>query len=771
MKKAFKDIFEITQIKLSESIEDGKYKCVLICAGETATANMTINVDGVPVACKKYYMPEAIESAVSKGLFEGCPALFRSTEQHLAVEDTGINYHVGHFTNVVWNAAEQCAEGIFNTSKHSEYARSFREKLAAVWQKTKDVGLSIAAEIKGYLTKNGEQHLIVVSEIDSLQSVDVVSKGNAGGQLVALLAESIKKKNKFFQTFKNGESYNMNPELKAQIFALLMTAALIGEGVTVETASDEDLVNGLFEYTITLLNTVDTSLSESQMKDKANKIAEAMKELRKGMTDTDKEKVSASIGEAYKLLKDAGMIKSKTAEGKPKATSQVPAGISEEMNRVLNEAKLLISESYMRGKSEKSNLPEPIKDKINKMYGGQILSQEQIDTIFTAEQDAYAKLNPNHVDNGGADVKLKTDAIDKFQLAMDYLMLNPATFRAMSAEEQAKYKDVKGIYSFKDMYVDYTGDKAVTGKIFKGSLAEAGIESTSFTNVLGNSLHRALLAEYNASAYSQTWKRIATVVPRTDFKENTVIRVGGFGDLPTVAESGDYTEEALPTEAAVKYALSKKGHTLTISMESIRNDDLGFIRRIPQKWGVAAARTLHKAVFNGILTNQAMDYDTKALFHADHYNLLTAELDSTSYVQAIIKLMQQKELDNAEPIGLTPKFLLVGISLIEMAYKLTTPAFGLQNNVADFAQNLRIEPVVIPNNTTKSWQLVCDPAEAPLYEIGFLDGKEEPELFVQDLPTQGYTFSNDGIKYKIRHVYNGDLIDHRAIVGSIPVEA
>ena len=52
----------------------------------------------------------------------------------------------------------------------------------------------------------------------------------------------------------------------------------------------------------------------------------------------------------------------------------------------------------------------------------------------------------------------------------------------------------------------------------------------------------------------------------------------------------------------------------------------------------------------------------------------------------------------------------------------------------------------------------ADPADIPGLEIGFLDGKEEPELFVQDAPNSGSMFSNDKLTYKIRHIYGGAVL-------------
>ena len=42
--------------------------------------------------------------------------------------------------------------------------------------------------------------------------------------------------------------------------------------------------------------------------------------------------------------------------------------------------------------------------------------------------------------------------------------------------------------------------------------------------------------------------------------------------------------------------------------------------------------------------------------------------------------------------------------------------------------------------------------------FGFLGGREEPELFVQDMPNVGSMFSNDKLTYKIRHIYGGNVL-------------
>ena len=78
-----------SEIKLTESItEDGsKYKCVFIKAGKTKTANKSVPINGVPSTIYKNYKSEAIKIAISEGVFEGAPVLYRSVDKHLDADE------------------------------------------------------------------------------------------------------------------------------------------------------------------------------------------------------------------------------------------------------------------------------------------------------------------------------------------------------------------------------------------------------------------------------------------------------------------------------------------------------------------------------------------------------------------------------------------------------------------------------------------------------------------------------------------------------------
>jgi hypothetical protein len=59
--------------------------------------------------------------------------------------------------------------------------------------------------------------------------------------------------------------------------------------------------------------------------------------------------------------------------------------------------------------------------------------------------------------------------------------------------------------------------------------------------------------------------------------------------------------------------------------------------------------------------------------------------------------------------------------------------------------------------------VVADPAQVPTMELGFYQGKEDPELFAQADPATGSFFAADKVTWKIRHIYSGAWLDFRSI--------
>ena len=339
------------------------------------------------------------------------------------------------------------------------------------------------------------------------------------------------------------------------------------------------------------------------------------------------------------------------------------------------------------------------------------------------------------------------------------------------------FDPTKPIRSFREAYIEVTGDRHVTGLVdncdaqrLREAVGEQrmveAVSAATFGNVLGNSVTRATIRDYGSLEAYGDWRYLADVVPVTDFRTQERTRIGGYGNLPAVNENAAYGALASPTDEKATYAVSKRGGTETVSLEAIANDDVGLIRRLPMSLAVAAGRTLYEFVHDFLNSNAAI-YDTLALFVGGHNNIGTAALDATSFAAARLRMKKQVEKDSGKRLGITLRHVAVPGDLEEAAYNLFVRNTNLDES---FTQSRKPKVHVVDYWTdANNWYATADNSQCPLIEIGFYGGNESPELFVQDLPTQGSLFTNDQIKYKIRHIYSGAVRDFRGFDGSIVV--
>ncbi len=406
-----------------------------------------------------------------------------------------------------------------------------------------------------------------------------------------------------------------------------------------------------------------------------------------------------------------------------------------------------------------SKLPAPTQDRLLQRFAeAATFTAEDVTAAITAEREYIGRIAEGAQVTGlGHFVEAGQDQSEKVRERLDDF-----------------FDPSKPVRSFREAYIDITGDRHVTGRFADCNIARlreaAGadfreaVSAATFGDILGDSITRAMIRDYGALEAYGDWRFLCDVVPVSDFRKQERTRMGGYGNLPDVAENGAYTALSTPTDEAASYSVSKRGGTETVSLEAIANDDVGLLRRIPMSLAVAAGRTLYEFVFDFLADNSAI-YDTKALCHADHSNLGSAALADTSFAAARLAMKKQTELSSAKRLGITLRHLIIPSDLEETAFDLFVRD---TNNDETFVQSRKPTVHVVDYWTdANNWFASADKAQVPLIEVGFYGGREEPELFVQDSPTQGSLFSNDQIKYKIRHIYNGAVRDYRGFYGAI----
>jgi hypothetical protein len=354
-------------------------------------------------------------------------------------------------------------------------------------------------------------------------------------------------------------------------------------------------------------------------------------------------------------------------------------------------------------------------------------------------------------------IEVGRNSLDKIQLAMD----------GMLGVREARSSGVAPFRGLKDAYIFCTGDtwceRADRGGMY---LTTEAIATTDFPNILLNSLTKRLIQDYQEWQVVPGLEKLYTKTTLGDYKPQDRVRMGYLGDLPTVAEAGPYVELTKPTDEKITYSLVKKGGLLTISEETIRNDDLGKIAQFPNRLARAARHTLATFVSNFFITPPNYDPDGVAWFHATHANLTTNALSAANLDAAAIALAKQSEKDSTNRLGLTLDWLMIPIDLRPTAMLINRNMTGTNNWYDKFGaneENIIVNPLL---TDVDDWFGGTWPANAPFLEIGFLDGYDTPQLFIANLPTQGTQFTNDQIQIKAKFVFGGKPIDFRGVFAS-----
>lgn len=421
----------------------------------------------------------------------------------------------------------------------------------------------------------------------------------------------------------------------------------------------------------------------------------------------------------------------------------------------------------------KAGLPEAAHERLNEALEGAETETQILDRVTETKSiwDAALAATPSKLPG---QVAIKEDDADKLRHGLDAMI-----FGEDEREGVPAFRGIKEAYAaFTGRSPYQMGDEDFNRWIFAesaGGLPYAGAErllesltTASWAEALGDSITRRLIAEYRDNSYS-SWRMITSDITNPpDFRDNKRVRIGGYDVLPTVAESGPYTALTSPTDEEATFAVTKKGGTEDYTLEMVANDDLGGLRRIPRNLGRAAALTLYRAVWNTTIAANALIYDAVALFDsAGHDN----DAATTPLDEAGIAILRRKMIRQTMPgetsgyVGLIPKTLAVPPELFVEAFKLANSAVavvgtGESATTPNPFQGLTV--LELPTLTdVNDWYLFADPASVPMLEVGFYQGRQDPELLIQDQPAVGAVFSNDEFTWKIRHIWGLTVLDFR----------
>ena len=440
-------------------------------------------------------------------------------------------------------------------------------------------------------------------------------------------------------------------------------------------------------------------------------------------------------------------------------------------------------------------LPSVAVARLKDVFSGRVFTAEELDRAIADEKEYLAKINPTQpadsvpsgtITGGLGSFERACMAADRMFGLKKADMVNMAALTRLdnkpffadvrSAQDYNDYDSVPAFSSIREMYTYFTGDPEISGRFNRKGLSAdlrsaMDINSGTFAFVLGNTLARRLVGVYRAMSYLEELL-ISIKKPVKDFRTQEAVLIGGFPDLADVdPEAADYQEIGGVTDEESTYQIGQKGNILTITRKMIVNDDISVIQRLLDGLGRAARRTHAKYVWNFFIAN-ANCSDGTAWFTGGHGNLGAAALTHATALIAYKALATMTEKDSGERLGLlsdaSVKPVLVGpVDIMELIEQIAGEDYYFTGNdlTTKTPNPLRgkVEGKVVPLFTdANDWGLLMPSGITDMVEMGYLNGREEPELFVADMPQSEQVFVADKIRHKIRHEYAGAVIDFRS---------
>ena len=299
----------------------------------------------------------------------------------------------------------------------------------------------------------------------------------------------------------------------------------------------------------------------------------------------------------------------------------------------------------------------------------------------------------------------------------------------------------------------------------------------SFSNLLLDAANKTLLAGYEEAPF--TWNMWARDAGTTaDFKNINRIRFSEMGTPEMVPEGKEYKDAGM-SDTKETYKINKYGNMFTVTWETVVNDDLDAISRIPAMQGAACRRLQNQAVY-GVLTANAAMADTGTLFNATaqttaggHANYASGAgaPSVTTLNTAYISMMTKKGLRSDVILNIQPAFLIVPAAISATALQLlgsiADPSVGgstagnsntknIYGPNGDRPLKVIVEPLLDANSST-AWYLAANSSQVDTVEITFLEGEQSPVL------ENEWDFDKDVYKYKVRQTFGVAPIDFRGL--------
>jgi len=596
---------------------------------------------------------------------------------------------------------------------------------------------------------DGEPVLDVLG-VKELNSIDCVTYPSAGGKFLALV-ESI---------YKEDAMYKLLLEMLGKYAPVLI------EGLNLSEASLE-MAQKVLEAAKAQDARFDFDLTEENVGDAVKHVADVAATIREESAKVVREP------EPKPEPKTAPAPEPKVEDGAVSEALKEAKEAMDEVTKLREETEAERCKLTLSRVMEESDLPEVFKDQIRDEFKDKTFTEEDLRAKVESMEKTVAAFNENKAQTEVVTTE-RSKHLDQYQIEMDKMVGEHVVEGVLQPAGGGMWGT-----SIKKSYQDVTGDMEVSGRAvpgMRGRLHES-IVTGDYPFLLANSMTKKLVREYEAG--DPMYRKITKIERLEDFKTQDRIAFGEFADLPTVVEDAAFTEFADPSEERAQYAALTKGGFIGISRRAIINDDLRQFSKITRLLGRAALRTLNVFCFDQLMNvsggviNAGTIYDTLALYVAGHSNITSDPLTWTALDAGLTAMWEHKDIDDELQLGMEPKYLIVPRQLKSTAMRIVnTEKFpggsAALNDVNPVFQSVEILVAPYLRGDANNWYLLADPMKFDGLELGFIHGKEQPTIISSTAETAETMFTNDRLRFKVRHEYGIGTIDYRPFYGGFP---
>ena len=305
-------------------------------------------------------------------------------------------------------------------------------------------------------------------------------------------------------------------------------------------------------------------------------------------------------------------------------------------------------------------------------------------------------------------------------------------------------------------------------------LVKRAMTTSDFPLILADVLNKSVRSGYEVEPASHRRWVHQTSVP--DFRDQRRPILGSAPALEQVLEHGEYREGPL-SEESDSYRVAKYGKIVSLTWETMVNDDVGAFVRLRPAMGQAARRLEADLVYNLFTENSGLGptmSDGLALFHANHDNVVAGSTPNATVLGEARVLLRQRQALGGGYLSLVPRFIITPAehettfeNILAAATRHTVSASTTAGSDTTGNETEAMTPewisrlglVVEPRLADDAFYIAAAWDQIDHVEMGLLDENVGGPVVEEDV-----SFGTDVYRWKIRHVVGVKALDHRGIV-------